>query len=419
MRTFYAVALTAATILSPIAASPTAAPPPSGVRVDSWVTSADGQQRLDPQPATRFGTALSPRVTIEVDPTRTYQEVQGFGASLTDSSAALISALPAAERDRVMRMLFDDDEGIGLSALRQAIGSSDFTHLPEHYDLLAPDPDGFGDVVLPDEAAATLELAAEAVEMSDDMTVIASPWSPPAALKTNGILAGGGLIPGMETQYARYLAGVVEAFDEAGVPADYITVQNEPQISGRDDYPNAHMRAAQAAEVIRAFGVPAYLRGLDTRVLGFDHNWSLHPADVAGAGAGGHDYAADLLDDPRLWAMKGMGFHCYYGDPSAMTAVHEQYPDEALWVTECSGSHGPDASEAQVFRDTLTWQSRMLTIGSMRNWASGVMGWNVALDADGGPHLAGAARARVSCRSRTGRCSRTPSSTCWATCRSS
>ena len=68
--------------------------------------------------------------------------------------------------------------------------------------------------------------------------------------------------------------------------------------------------------------------------------------------------------------MSGTAYHCYFGDPSAMTALHTQFPDKDIYFTECSGSQSSDP--ANTFSDTLKWHSRNLIIGSPRNWAKTV-----------------------------------------------
>jgi glucosylceramidase len=85
----------------------------------------------------------------------------------------------------------------------------------------------------------------------------------------------------------------------------------------------------------------------------------------------------------------GTAYHCYSGDPSAQTALHDAYPDKGIWFTECSGSHGPTDPPAKFFRDTLTFHARNVTIGTTRNWAKTAITWNIALDATGGPHNGG------------------------------
>jgi glucosylceramidase len=85
----------------------------------------------------------------------------------------------------------------------------------------------------------------------------------------------------------------------------------------------------------------------------------------------------------------GTAYHCYSGDPSAQTALHDAHPDKGIWFTECSGSHGPTDPPAKFFRDTLTFHARNITIGTTRNWAKTAITWNIALDSTGGPHNGG------------------------------
>ncbi|PFG20660.1 glycoside hydrolase family 30 protein [Serinibacter salmoneus] len=374
--------------------SPTPPAAAATTPVSVTVTSSDRALLLEPDEVS-FEAGVSALPTIVVDPHTTFQTFRGVGASITHSSAALINALPDAQRREVMEMLFDPEEGIGLSVLRQPIGSSDFTPTSEHFTLAdsADEDPGITSFDLSPDEETVLPLLREAREINPELTIIATPWSPPAWMKTSGSLDGGRLRSdsGVPKAYARYLAMAAEAYAQAGVPIDYLTVQNEPQHDAAVGYTTSGLDPLAAAEVIRHLGPQLYLRDLDTAVLGFDHNWALHPNDTTSTdgAANDPDYARTLMAQEGLWAMDGIAFHCYYGDPSAMTDFHADHPGEDLWVTECSGSHAPGDSDAKAFHDTFTWQTRMLTVGSMRNWASGVVGWNIALDADHGPYLGG------------------------------
>ena len=101
------------------------------------------------------------------------------------------------------------------------------------------------------------------------------------------------------------------------------------------------------------------------------------------------DYASKLLSSKASKWIAGTAFHCYYGDPSAQTALHNQFPNKDIWFTECSGSHGLDDPPAKFFRDTLTWHARNITLGVTRNWSKTAVNWNIALDENGGPRLGG------------------------------
>src|SRR5512141_1325114 len=99
-----------------------------GVPVSVWLTTGDQSKLLAPQAATAFAPdSGTTTLTIDVDEATKYQQMDGFGASFTDSSAWLVAnALSADQRDALMRQLFDASSGIGLSYLRQPMGASDF-----------------------------------------------------------------------------------------------------------------------------------------------------------------------------------------------------------------------------------------------------------------------------------------------------
>ena len=387
-----AVALTAA-VVPPAAASADGGGPAARV----WVTSADRAELMHDRGTVAFGTRPTGELTITVDPSRTYQTMDGFGASITDSSAAVLYRLDPAARERAMRSLFDPARGIGVSALRQPIGSSDFTDEPHYtYDDM---PAGQTDFALAHfsvahDQAQILPLLRRAKALNPRLTVIATPWSPPAWMKTTDSLIGGRLKddPRVYAAYARYFVKFVQAYRAAGVPVDFLTVQNEPQNRQPNAYPGMDLPVAQEVKLIEAVGPALRAAGLRTRILAYDHNWATHPGDIATTPPGEDpetDYPYEVLDSPAARWVAGTAYHCYFGDPSAQTALHDAHPDKGIWFTECSGSHGPTDPPAQVFRDTLTWHARTITIGTTRNWAKTAITWNIALDATGGPHNGG------------------------------
>jgi glucosylceramidase len=389
-----AVALTAA-FVPPAAAS--ADRGGAGPSAKVWVTSVDRAELMHDRGTVAFGTGPSGELTITVDPSRTYQTMDGFGASITDSSAAVLYRLDPAARERAMRSLFDPVRGIGVSALRQPIGSSDFTDEPHYtYDDV---PAGQTDFALAHfsvahDQAQILPLLRRAKALNPRLTVIATPWSPPAWMKTTDSLIGGRLKddPRVYAAYARYFVKFVQAYRAAGVPVDFLTVQNEPQNRQPNAYPGMDLPVAQEVKLIEAVGPALRAAGLRTRILAYDHNWATHPGDIATTPPGEDpetDYPYEVLDSPAAKWVAGTAYHCYFGDPSAQTALHDAHPDKGIWFTECSGSHGPTDPPAKFFRDTLTFHARNITIGTTRNWAKTAITWNIALDAAGGPHNGG------------------------------
>ncbi|MFC5032889.1 glucan endo-1,6-beta-glucosidase [Streptomyces sp. So13.3] len=374
-------------------------PQPTAPQAQVWLTTADESAQLQRQAPVAFHPGGSDLTTITVDPTQHFQQMDGFGGALTDSSAAVLGALPSATRDAAMRQLFDPTSGIGVSFLRQPVGSSDFTATPTHYtydDVPAGQTDfSLRRFSIAHDQQQILPLLRQAKRLNPQLTVMATPWSPPAWMKDSGSLVGGHLKddPAVYQAYARYLVKFVQAYASAGVPVDYLTVQNEPQNRTPHAYPGTDLPVEQEAKVIEALGPLLHHASPRTKILAYDHNWTTHPDDIATAGQLGEDpqtdYPYQILDGPAAKWIAGTAYHCYSGDPSAQSALHDAHPDKGIWFTECSGSHGATDTPAQIFRGTLTWHARTITVGTTRNWAKSVADWNLALDAKGGPHNGG------------------------------
>ncbi len=390
-----AVAAASATTL---AAGASASAGPAPVTAHVWVTTPDGTDKLTALAPATFGSAMPSAPTIVVDPTLTYQRMQGFGGSITDSAATVLYRLSPAARTATMRSLFDPVTGDGLDYLRQPIGASDFVATADYtYDDLPAGQSDFAQqhFSIAHDQAQILPLLRQAKALNPHLQIIASPWSPPAWMKTNGSLIGGRLIddPRIYRSYALYLLKFVQAYRANGVTVNAITVQNEPQNRTPSGYPGTDMPSAQEEKVISDLGPMLRAAGLGTQIFAYDHNWTEHPNDVAATPpdetADINAYPQNVLNSPAAKYVAGVAYHCYFGDPSAMTTLHNQFPDAAIYFTECSGSQSADP--ANTFSDTLKWHARNLIIGSPRNWAETVINWNLALDPSGGPHVGGCA----------------------------
>jgi glucosylceramidase len=357
-----------------------------------WLTTGDRANLLAQQPDGALGPPAADAPTITVDRTRAYQRIEGLGASITDSSAHLLARSP--HRDTIMRELFDPRRGLGLSYLRQPMGASDFV-AGEHYtydDVPAGQTDfALRHFSIAHDRAEILPLLRQARALNPNLKVMATPWSPPAWMKTNGSLVGGRLIddPRVYRAYARYFVLFVQAYKRAGVPIDALTLQNEPQNRAPSGYPGMDLRDDEEARLVVAVGRELKRAGLRTKILGYDHNWALHPNDVGPPDDPANpEYARSLLEDPAANRyLAGTAFHCYSGDPERQSALHDLFPSKDIYFTECSGTQS--GNPATTFPDTLHWHTRFLTVGAVRNWAKTVITWNLALDPAGGPHNGG------------------------------
>jgi glucosylceramidase len=378
-------------------ASPSRSASAAVASATATTTSADQNALMQALPVDVRVPAADTDVDILVADTVEAQRIDGFGAALTHSSAELLARLPQADRAALLDELFSPDGPVRLSVLRIPIGASDFvsTDAFTFDDIEAGATDwALERFSLDPDRSAMIPVLQEVLAVNPEMRLIASPWSPPAWLKTSGSLEGGRLIDEdrVYQTYAAYLIRFIEEYGAAGIGIDLLTVQNEPQLRFPDGYPGTDMPVWQQAKLIERLGPDLEAAGLDTGILGFDHNWELNPADAASAPAGedpAYQYPADLLRTPAAAWIDGIAFHCYYGDASAQTRLWEQFPEMQIWLTECSGSSNPEDPPAKVFDDTFSWQSTNLLINSLRNRAAGVLTWNLALDEFGGPHRGG------------------------------
>src|SRR5215472_5063960 len=346
---------------------------PAPVSAHVWVTTPDGAAKFADQGTVVFSSAPVTAPEIVVDPTLTYQTMRGFGGAITDSSATVLYRLSPAAREATMRSLFDPVTGDGLDYLRQPIGASDFVATAAYtYDDL---PAGQTDYQqrkfsIAHDQAQILPLLREAKAINPRLQIVATPWSPPAWMKTSGSLIGGRLIddPSIYRSYALYLLKFVQAYKANGVTVNTITVQNEPQNRNPSGYPGTDMPSWQEEKVIEDLGPMLREAGLRTQILAYDHNWTEHPNDVASTPpdetADINSYPQNVLNSPAARWVSGVAYHCYSGDPSAMTTLHNQFPDKAIYFTECSGTRSSDP--ANTFSDTLKWHARNLIIGNTR-----------------------------------------------------
>jgi glucosylceramidase len=345
------------------------------------VVETDSELRapMQSKPSPTFHKAqASSSITITVNAAQKYQTIDGFGASFTDSSAWLVyTKLTPEQRSQTMRDLFDAKTGIGLTLLRQPMGASDLALRDYSYDDMPAgqtDPD-LKHFSIEHDQAYIVPTVREALAINPQIKVMATPWSPPGWMKTSDSLIGGSLKESAYPAFAQYFVKFLRAYEAAGIPIFGLTMQNEALFSPAN-YPGMTFESEAQRKFLSANLGPALAAAdLHPKVMVYDHNWD-HP-----------EYPTTILSDPDASKYAaGTAWHCYEGDVSAQSAVHDKFPAKDVWETECSGG---------------TWQkgnllaiTAQLVIESTRNWAKSVVLWNMALDQNNGPNLGGCATCR-------------------------
>ncbi|REK65039.1 MAG: glucan endo-1,6-beta-glucosidase [Cohnella sp.] len=356
----------------------------AGETVNVWVTTGDQSKLLQKQSDVSFGADSGTyATTVNVNENTTYQTIKGFGAAVTGSSAYLINQkMSASQRSALLNDLFGAG-GIGLSYIRHTIGASDFSLSSYTYNDTPNNIDDF-DLnyfsINPDKTDVIPTLKS-ILSVNSGIKILGSPWSAPAWMKDTETLNGSYLKwydSRYYTAYANYFVKYINAFKAEGVPIDAITVQNEP-LHTTSGYPSMSMSDTEQRDFIKNYLGPAFRsNNIPAKIVVYDHNWDQTY------------YATNIFADAAASQyIDGSAWHCYAGNPSAMTTVHNAYPSKNIYFTECSGGEW-----ATNFGDNLKWNLSNLIIGATRNWAQTVLLWNLALDPNHGPTNGGCADCR-------------------------
>lgn len=329
-----------------------------------------------------FGQPLETQTCVFVDPARRSQRILGIGGALTDASAEVFAKLPPARQRELLDAYFHPDKGIGYTIARTNIHSCDFSS--GSYTYVDEGDAALTSFSVSHDKRFRIPFIKQALATAGGrLTLFASPWSPPAFMKTNNnMLRGGKLKPEFRQAWASYFAKFIKAYEKEGIPVWGVSIQNEPMAT--QTWESCIWTAEEERDFLRSFLGPTLEReGLgDRKIIIWDHNRDLI-----------YQRVSTILADPEAaryaW---GIGFHWY--EPWSggtmlfdnVRLVHETFPDKALLFTEGT----PDSFKADDIRN---WRLGEFYGRSMvHDFNSGAVGWtdwNVLLDERGGPNHVG------------------------------
>jgi glucosylceramidase len=371
--TALAVALVGTGALVVLAPSAYAANEP----VNIWLTTTnDGGGRnvtrgLQQQTPINFAaTTGGANQTITVNENTTFQPFEGAGASFTDTAAFDIrgsGALSAATQNDVMNKLFSPTAGIGVSALRNVIGSSDLAQNSFSYDGTCCDVNDFSLA----RDADVMALTRQARSLNPSTLVMASPWSAPPWMKDNNAHNQGFLQAQYYKTYAQYFVKYIQGYQAQGVPIKYVTEQNEPGCCA--SYPSMQWSVSGLQSFAKNDLMPALQSaGLSTKLLIGDWNFDTY-----------NQWVAPLINDTGIRNhpnFGGIAWHDYGGDPATEGQIRNQFPNVAMYNTEHSGGTWVGNQQAEDMGDLVEY---------FRNWGRAWTKWSMAVDENMGPHNGG------------------------------
>ncbi len=368
-------------------------------------------------------------IIIKIDPSSENQRqvVEGFGASLTESSATVLNKISPAKRSEVIKNFFSP-EGNHYSISRTHIASCDFSKGDYSYvDPWTADPT-LSTFSLDEDRDDLMPLIKDALAASGGaLKIMASPWTAPPWMKDNNEWIRGELRGEYRSVYADYLVKYFEEYKKEGVEFWAMTPLNEP--SGVGKWDSMVMGGASEGGFIAAdLGPKMEAAGFgDIKIFAFDQNKDHAP-----------EYMEELMHeqtygDPGKY-IDGIAVHWYTSTILTYTDeldyLHETYPDfqilftegvvdelkggtwddgegignEAPWFNRedwwdwwWEPNHGSWGYKAEWFPEWQTLQPKVSAVyryardimDDLNHWVVGWIDWNMVLDELGGPNYVG------------------------------
>ena len=329
-----------------------------------------------------MGQPLETQICVFVDPTKRSQTILGIGGALTDASAEVFAKLSAAKQRELLDAYFDPAKGIAYTIGRTNIHSCDFSSAS--YTYVDEGDKALKSFSVEHDRKFRIPFIKQALATAGGkLTLFASPWSPPAFMKTNNdMLHGGKLKPEFRQAWANYFTKFIKAYEKEGIPIWGVTVQNEPMAT--QTWESCVFTAEDERDFVKSFLGPTMKRaGLGAKkIIAWDHNRDLI-----------YQRVSTILADPEaakyVW---GIGFHWYepWSGGTMMfdnvRLVRETWPDKPLLFTEGTVD---TFKPADITHWRLGEYYGRSMINDFNDGAVGWTDWNVLLDMQGGPNHVG------------------------------
>lgn len=364
-----------------------------------FVTARDTNLRLSKTEDLRletYGQPMENQPFVYADDKVTFQTFYGIGGAVTDAAAETFAKLPPEKQKELLAAYFDQKNGIGYTAARVNIAGCDFSS--DSYDYIKQ-----GDTTLAsfsiqhDEKYKIPMLHAIKNNCYKDLLLFASPWSPPAWMKSNNsVLHGGTLIEKYKKVWANHFVKFIDAYTKMGLPIWAVSTQNEPMAVQK--WESCVFTAEDESNFIGKYLGPVISSSSykETKIIAWDHNRDLI-----------FHRASTIMNNPEaakyVW---GFGFHWYEtwtgGDMqfANVALVNNSFPGKALVFTEgCVEKFSLDRTGDW----TLGERYGHSLINDFNCGTTAWFDWNILLDETGGPnHVGNFCFAPVHADTRTG-----------------
>jgi len=330
------------------------------------------------------GTAAASEEVIQIDTSTQFQAILGFGGAFTEAAAINFASLSPSDQEEVLNAYFASPEqgGHGYTVGRVHMDSCDFSVASYSFDEHAGDTSmEYFDMSVTHDQKAMLPMMRRALAKAPQgIKIFASPWSPPAWMKTNGAMTSSGH-PGLKPEYkdawALYFSKFFTAYSNNGVKLWGLTVQNEPAFAA--PWEACAYTAAEERDFVKNHLGPVMRRDHpEAKIMVLDHNRDMIP-----------EWTNTIFGDAEAAKyVDGLAVHWYDNHSPQMYANMEtarnQFPDKFILPTEACNCPGVQLRDWE-----RAWSIASDILGDLNAWAVGWTDWNLIVDHEGGPNHLG------------------------------
>ncbi|MBE6808970.1 MAG: glucosylceramidase [Ruminococcaceae bacterium] len=307
---------------------------------------------------------------INIHPEAEFQKIIGFGGAFTDTAAHAWQKLSEEKREQLIKAYFNDEEGIGYNFGRCHISSCDFS--TENYSYVEEGDETLDSFTIERDHKAIIPFLKEAMKENPEIKLFASPWSPPAYMKTNNSLIGGSLKKDYYSLWAKYVRKYFDSYKAEGIDFWGTTVQNEPRHN--QVWESCVYTEEEERELLKNHLGPA-LEGTGINIICYDHcKERLFERSYAMFG-----------DEKANKYCKGIAYHWYSGEHwGEIELVRNTWKDKYI-----INSEGCMADTVKGYKKPQEWtygeNYGHELCGALKAGINGFTDWNLVLDENNGP----------------------------------
>ncbi|OTF81313.1 hypothetical protein BLA29_003674, partial [Euroglyphus maynei] len=332
-------------------------------------------------------------IRINVDRSKKYQKIIGFGGAFTDAAGLNIATLSKGLQSKLIEDYFGSN-GIEYTLGRIPIGGSDFSSRPYTYDDFNDDDNLSKFSLQMEDYQFKIPYLKMAQKISaNKLKYYGSPWSSPRWMKTNNDIRHGGLLKGHPggkyyKLFAQYIVRFLQEYEKQNISMWGITIENEPG-SGFD--PNYKWNCLGFNSTLERdflkldLGPALYKNGYDKNKLAvmiYDDQMPQMKTFTETV----------MADEEAAKYVSGVAFHWYHNDRADrndMDKLNEKFPNLFLLATEACEEWKNDPKKVHLGSWHLMNRYANDIINDLNHYATGWTDWNLALDLNGGPNWVG------------------------------